>query len=102
MRSLGRVVGNTDMKNTLRCLLCLGILGVLVACGSKLTSDNFSLVKNGMTEDEVKELIGKPSIVKNDEMLGLASTIYTYSKGEAEAKVGFINGKVTHKSGKFE
>ena len=57
---------------------------------------------DGMTEEEVKELIGKPSAVKNDEMLGLSSTIYTYTKGNTEAKVGFINGKVTHKSGKFE
>ncbi|MEM1156654.1 MAG: hypothetical protein AAF649_03730 [Verrucomicrobiota bacterium] len=55
-----------------------------------------------MTEEEVKDLIGKPSAVKNDEMLGLSSTVYTYTRGKTEAKVGFINGKVTHKSGKFE
>ncbi len=77
-------------------MICL-----LSACGSKLTPDNYSLVKNGMTEAEVKDLIGKPSGVKSDEMLGLSSTIYTYQKGESEVKIGFINGKVTHKSGKF-
>lgn len=89
------------MKDILKILLVVATIGVLVACGSKLTPDNFSLVKNGMTEEEVKGLIGKPNGVKSDEMLGLSSTIYTYSKGESEAKIGFINGKVTHKSGKF-
>lgn len=90
------------MRKCLKLFLFTGMLGVLVACDSKLTSDNFSLVKNGMTEDEVKNLIGKPSNVKAEEILGLSSTVYTYEKGETEAKVGFINGKVTHKSGKFE
>ena len=90
------------MYNAFRLILGIVCLSLLVACGSKLTSDNFSLVKNGMTEEEVKSLIGKPSSVKNDEMLGLSSTVYSYQKGETEAKVGFINGKVTHKSGKFE
>ncbi|MEM6885386.1 MAG: hypothetical protein AAF571_10165 [Verrucomicrobiota bacterium] len=90
------------MKRALNTIFCSGMLALLVACGSKLTSDNFYLIKNGMTEEEVKALIGKPKSVKNDEMLGLSSTVYTYQKGESEAKVGFINGKVTHKSGKFE
>jgi len=90
------------MKSTLTLLVCISLLSLLSACGNSLTPDNFSLVKNGMTEQEVKDLIGKPSGVKNDEMLGLSSTVYTYKKGDTEAKVGFINGKVTHKSGKFE
>ena len=77
-------------------------LGVLVACGSKLTPDNFSLVKNEMTEAEVKALIGKPSKVESDDILGFSTTTYTYKKGETEVKVGFINGKVTLKSGRFK
>lgn len=80
--------------------LC-GAFALLVACGGKLNPDSFARIKNGMSEDEVKAIIGKPSEVKTGEMLGLSSTTYSYEKGETKAVVGFINGKVTHKNGSF-
>jgi outer membrane protein assembly factor BamE (lipoprotein component of BamABCDE complex) len=90
------------MKNLFKLLLAIMVVSVLVACGNKLTPDNFTQVKNGMTEMEVKDLLGKPSSVKSEEMLGLSTTNYIYTKGESEVKIGFIYGKVTYKSGNFK
>ncbi|MEM6821973.1 MAG: outer membrane protein assembly factor BamE [Verrucomicrobiota bacterium] len=90
------------MKKWFNTFVVVTVMTVMVACGNKLTSDNFAKIKNGMTEEEVKSLLGKPSEVKSGEMLGLSSTTFTYKKGESSAVVGFINGKVTHRSGSFE
>jgi len=90
------------LQNSLRILGLSVVLAVMVACGNQLTPENLTQIKNGMTEDEVKSILGKPGEVETGEMLGLSSTTYTYSKGESKAVVGFINGKVTHKSGSFE
>lgn len=90
------------IMNSFKLLGLLAVFALLSACGSKLTADNFSRVKNNMTEEEVKELIGKPNKVESEDILGFTTTTYTYNKGETEATVAFINGKVTLKSGKFE
>jgi len=90
------------ISNTFKMLILLATLGFLCACGSKLTADNFSLVKNNMNEEEVKDLIVKPNKIDSEDILGFTTTTYTYTKGDTEAKVAFINGKVTLKSGKFE
>ncbi|MGF1677892.1 MAG: outer membrane protein assembly factor BamE [Candidatus Methylacidiphilales bacterium] len=89
------------MKTTLNLLLGIVLMTAFIACGNKLTSENFTKVKNGMTEEEVRSLLGKPKEVKTGEMLGLSSTTFTYEDGETQAVVGFINGKVTHKNGAF-
>lgn len=92
------------MKTLKQWICCLGLcagLTVIVACGNQLSPENLTQVKNGMTEEEVKSILGKPTEVETGEMLGLSSSTYTYTKGESKAVVGFINGKVTHKSGSF-
>lgn len=76
-------------------VLVMGL--VLVACGSKLTPENFAKVKNGMSEEEVKEILGKPDEVESGEVLGLTSTTYTYDDQGGFARIGFINGNVATK-----
>ncbi len=74
---------------------------VLAACGSKLTNENLTQVKHGMSEEEVVAILGKPKRVETGEILGLRGTTYYYEHGETEVVVNFINNQVSAKSGKF-
>ncbi|MEM9444499.1 MAG: hypothetical protein AAGA18_04025 [Verrucomicrobiota bacterium] len=91
-----RRLGVRSLFLWLLCTLCLG------ACGSKLTNDNFTLISHGMTEAEVKDLIGKPNEVKTSKVLGLSGTTYKYESGGSRASITFINGKVVDANGEFK
>jgi hypothetical protein len=74
----------------------------LVACGSKLTNENLTKVKNGMSEVEVKAILGKPDKVDSSEILGLRNVSYQYTSGKTEVSITFINDSVISKSGNFQ
>ncbi len=75
----------------------MATLFVLSSCGSKLNPDSFALVKTGMTEEEVKDLLGKPDEVESGELLGLTSSTFTYDNDGGYAQIWFINGNVSRK-----
>lgn len=92
------------MKNLIRVgklLLCVAVLSLLVACGSKVTPANLDKVKNDMTPAQVQEILGKPTEVKTSGFMGLTSTTYVYKKGDSEIVITFVNDKVMAKNGTF-
>jgi len=90
------------MKKVMVLLIGGVSLLTLVACGNKLTNDNFSKVKNGMTEAEVRAILGKPDEVETSEILGLKNTSYLYEKGDTRASINFISNNVISKHGSFK
>jgi hypothetical protein len=88
--------------HSLRLLAIGAMLFFVVACASKLTSENLAKVKNGMTEDEVKAILGKPTAVETSGMLGISGSSYTYKTKDSEVKVIFLNGKVMTTQGSFQ
>lgn len=93
------------MKTLIRAsklMLCVAVLSLLVACGSKVTAANLDKVKNDMTTAQVQDILGKPTEVKTSGFMGLTSTTYTYKKGNSEIVITFVNDKVMTKSGSFE
>ncbi|NJK93335.1 MAG: outer membrane protein assembly factor BamE [Blastochloris sp.] len=78
-------------------VLCLS----LVACGSKLNAENFSKIKTGMSEQEVRQILGKPSKVEEAEVLGLQAKTFIYENKPEPVKVSFINNSVSSKHGSF-
>lgn len=77
------------------CLMAAALL--LVSCGNKLNPETFAQVKTGMTEEEVRDLLGKPDEVESGELLGLTSTTFTYDNDGGYAQIWFINGNVSRK-----
>ena len=75
---------------------------VIIACGQKLTNDNLLKVKNGMTETQVKQILGSPTKIDSGEVLGLRGSTFLYEKGKTKVQVNFINDSVVSKSGSFE
>jgi hypothetical protein len=77
------------------CILVLSIL--LVGCGSKVSQDNFSKIQDGMTEEQVHAILGKPTEVSSSSLLGISGTSSTWKGSDAEINILFMNGKVMQK-----
>lgn len=90
------------IKNVFAVLVLLVATLSLVACGSKLSNENLTKVKNGMSEVEVKAILGKPNKVDSSEVLGLRNVSYQYQSGKTEVTINFINDTVISKHGSFE
>jgi hypothetical protein len=73
------------------------ILVLLVAC-SKVTADNFAKIQDGMSEQDVLALLGKPSESQSVNLLGVSGTSSRWVNGDAAITVRFVNGKVALKT----
>jgi uncharacterized protein YycO len=76
------------------------IVFLTVACGGKLTQENFDKVTNGMPVSEVKSLLGEPSKVDTASvpLLGTITT-FTYETEKGKAAVILKEDKVQSKVG---
>ena len=74
------------------------VLAALVAACSKVNQENFAKVQNGMTEEEVAAILGKPSESTSREVLGISGTTSVWRGGDAEITVRFVGDKVALKS----
>ena len=72
-------------------------LALLTACGGGLSEAQFAKIENGMSEEQVKALIGDPTKIESGSAIGISGTSYTYQVGDARATVAFLNGKVIGK-----
>ncbi len=77
--------------------LALIALLPLVAC-SKVTQENFSKIQDGMSEQEVRALLGEPTESSSAQALGISGTSSRWVEGETVITVRFVNGKVALKS----
>jgi outer membrane protein assembly factor BamE (lipoprotein component of BamABCDE complex) len=91
------------IMNTPRLLLTLiAATALLAACTSKLTNDNLNKIKTGMTQVQVKEVLGTPSRSETGSTLGVEGATFYYSKSGTEVKIVFLNDAVILKSGSFQ
>lgn len=65
---------------------------------TRLTPENVAKVKQGMREEEVVDILGKPKEINSSGMLGITGTTYHYDNGKTQAAIVFINGEVVSKS----
>ena len=77
--------------------LLLAAFLLLAAC-SKVTQENFGKIQDGMSEQEVQVLLGKPGESSNITVLGLSGTSSRWVADEGTISVQFVNGKVRVKS----
>lgn len=75
--------------------LCLAL--ALAAC-SKVTQDNYARIQDGMTEQEVHAILGKPAESSSVTILGLSGTSSKWTADGAVITIQFANGKVRLKS----
>ena len=81
----------------MRVLLIASLLLVLAAC-SKVTPENFAKIQDGMPEEQVLDLLGKPAETSSVNILGVSGTSSRWVSGDTAITVRFVNGKVALKT----
>ena len=71
---------------------------VLLAACSRVTQENFAKIQDGMDEQEVLALLGKPVESSNITVLGLSGASSKWVADAGTISVQFVNGKVRAKS----
>jgi outer membrane protein assembly factor BamE (lipoprotein component of BamABCDE complex) len=88
------------VKNRMLCrkILGKGVFGAILIASwfgcSRLTQENFAKIHAGMTESEVKAILGEPAEVHSAEAFGMGAKTYVYNQGNSKAEIIFVNGKV--------
>lgn len=76
---------------TARLLIAAALL--LAAC-SKVTQENYSKVREGMTDQEVHAILGSPTESSTTTVLGISGTSSRWVSGDTVINIRFVNGKV--------
>jgi hypothetical protein len=82
----------------MRSALLALIAAVAIAACSKVTQENYLKVQEGMSEEEVIALLGRPSESNSVNILGVSGTASRWVGRDAVITVRFVNGKVAFKS----
>ena len=69
----------------------------LAAC-SKVNQENFAKVQDGMTEEQVTAILGKPTESSSVNVLGVSGTSSRWVSGDAVITVRFVGGKAALKT----
>ena len=77
---------------------CFLILVFLLAACSKVTEDNYRKLEEGMTEEQVVAILGRPTESSSVSVLGLGGTVSRWVSGDAVITVRFVNGRAGLKS----
>jgi hypothetical protein len=78
-------------------LLALLAAWLIAAC-SRVNQENFLKIQEGMSEEEVISLLGRPTESNSVNLLGVSGTASRWVGRDAVIVVRFVNGKVAFKS----
>ena len=73
------------------------LLLCLAACGSRLNQENFEKIRDGMSQQEVREILGEPASASGASLLGLSSGEAVWKDDKTTITVHFLNDHVVSK-----
>jgi outer membrane protein assembly factor BamE (lipoprotein component of BamABCDE complex) len=73
------------------------LLLCLAACGSRLNQENFEKIRDGMSQKEVREILGDPVDASGASFLGLSTGEAVWKDNKTTITVHFLNDKVVGK-----
>ncbi len=79
-------------------ILILVLCASLVACGSKLTQENYDKIKTNMTMEEVKSILGDPTETSSVSVAGVSGSQSVWKHKDATITIQFVNNKVGMKN----
>jgi hypothetical protein len=80
-----------------RLLLAAALALILAAC-SKVDQAHYAKVSNGMSEEQVYDILGKPDEASSRDVLGVSTTSAKWVSGDAVITIQFVDGKVRLRS----
>lgn len=69
----------------------------LAACGSHLDQEKFDKIHDGMSQEEVRQILGEPADASGGSILGLSGAEAVWKDGKTTISVHFLNDKVVSK-----
>jgi outer membrane protein assembly factor BamE (lipoprotein component of BamABCDE complex) len=69
----------------------------LVACGSRLSQENFDKIREGMSQKEVRDILGEPVNAEGASVLGISGGEAVWKDDKNTITVHFLNDKVVSK-----
>lgn len=78
----------------LRLSIPLLAIVALSACSSAITSTKLAKVIDGMSTEQVEQLLGQPTRIDHAEITGLTGLVYHYVSPQGDGRVVFLNGTV--------
>jgi len=81
-------------KPICRLIAAAALALALAGCGSKINEENFARIEDGMTEQQVIDLLGTPTETSSMGALGMSGAAAVWTDGGARISVQFVNGKV--------
>jgi outer membrane protein assembly factor BamE (lipoprotein component of BamABCDE complex) len=73
------------------------VLLCLAACGSRLNQEKFDRVHEGMSQKEVREILGEPVDASGASVLGISGGEAVWKDDKTTITVHFLNDKVVSK-----
>lgn len=73
------------------------LLLCLAACGSRLNQENFDKIREGMSQKEVREILGEPVDASGASLLGFSSGEAVWKDDKTTITVHFLNDKMVSK-----
>ena len=73
------------------------LLLCLAACSARLSQENFDKVREGMSQKDVREILGEPVDASGASLLGLSSGEAVWKDDKTIITVHFLNDKVVSK-----
>jgi outer membrane protein assembly factor BamE (lipoprotein component of BamABCDE complex) len=70
---------------------------VLAACGSRLSQENFDKTRDGMSQKEVRDILGEPVNAEGSSFLGISGGEALWKDNKTAITVHFLNDKVVSK-----
>jgi hypothetical protein len=70
----------------------------LVACGSKLTQENFNKITDAMPYADVVKILGEPQSSEGGGVLGITAGASVWKDEKHQITIVFVNEKVASKS----
>jgi hypothetical protein len=82
-------------RNLIKALIAAIMVSfAIAACSSKVNQDNFDKIKTGMTEDEVKNILGPPTETSSMSIAGFSGTSSKWESKNGTIVIQFFNGEV--------
>jgi len=83
--------------NYLKIIIIIILVITLQACGNKIKQENYLKVTNGMTIEEVTDILGDPTNSSAGDFAGISGTASNWQTESMEISIHFMNGKVISK-----
>jgi hypothetical protein len=85
------------IKSPTRLASVLAIAVLLVACGSRVSQENYNKISNGMPYAEVVKILGQPQSSEGRGLLGVTASTSEWKDGKHRITIVFVNEKVATK-----